>query len=86
MRRDSIARSTPFRLALGFGAMFFAAFLVTGVTAFSIMRWQMYQRHDERISETYSSIAGTYRDDSMIFLMPYAATLPRPTGTTSSFS
>jgi signal transduction histidine kinase len=68
MRRDSIARSTPFRLALGFGAMFFVAFLVTGVMAFLLMRWQMYQRHDDQISETYSSIAGAYKDDLDDFL------------------
>ena len=68
MRRDSIARSTPFRLALGFGAMFFVAFLITGVMAFLLMRWQMYQRHDEQINETYSSIAGAYKDDLNDFL------------------
>ncbi len=68
MRRDSIARSTPFRLALGFGAMFFLAFLVTGVMALLLMRWQMYQRHDDQISETYSSVAGAYKDDLDDFL------------------
>jgi len=68
MRRDSIARSTPFRLAFVFGAMFFVAFLVTGVMAFLVMRWQMYQRHDDQISEIYSSLAGAYKDDLDDFL------------------
>ena len=68
MRRDSLARSTPFRLALSFGALFLAAMLLAGFSAFGLMRWDMYQRHDDGIMQIYSVIAATYDDDQGDFV------------------
>ncbi len=68
MRRDSLARSTPFRLALSFGALFLAAMLLAGLSAFYLMRWDMYQHHDEAILQTFTVIAQSWDEDDGDFI------------------
>jgi signal transduction histidine kinase len=68
MRRGDLARSTPFRLALTFGALFFGAFVVTGFVVYQLIELDMYQRHDKAVRQTFLSLAGTYDDDRTDFL------------------
>jgi signal transduction histidine kinase len=68
MRRDDLARSTSFRLALTFGALFFAAFVLTGFVVYQLIKLDMYRRHDEAVRQTFLSLAGTYEDDRTDFL------------------
>ncbi|MGN6467993.1 MAG: ATP-binding protein [Rhizobiaceae bacterium] len=63
VHRDSVARSTPFRLALFFAAFFLAALAAGGLIAFELMRWELYRRHDEEVARSYSVIAAAYNDD-----------------------
>lgn len=68
MRRGDLARSTPFRLALTFGALFFGAFVLTGFVVYQLIELDMYQRHDKAVRQTFQSLAGTYDDDRIDFL------------------
>jgi signal transduction histidine kinase len=68
MRRGDLARSTPFRLALTFGALFLGAFVLTGVVVYQLIKLDMYRRHDDAVRQTFLSLAGTYEDDRTDFL------------------
>ena len=65
MRRDSVLRSTPFRLALAFSLMFLGAFLLTGVTVYELMKWELLRRQDQEIQQSYSVIANAYDDQDL---------------------
>lgn len=60
MRRDSLLRSTPFRLALVFGTLFVAAFLLAGFVAFHMIGEELNARYDRRAREMFRVIADTY--------------------------
>ncbi len=60
MRRDSILRSTSFRLALVFTLLFIGAFVIVGVVSFVFVKREVRLRSDARIEETYRVIARTY--------------------------
>lgn len=60
MRRDSLLRSTPFRLALVFGTLFVAAFLLAGFVAFHLIGKELDARYDGRVREMFRVIADTY--------------------------
>jgi signal transduction histidine kinase len=68
MRRGDLARSTPFRLALTFGALFLGTFFLTGFVVYQLIKLDMYRRHDEAVRQTFLSLAGTYEDDRTDFL------------------
>jgi len=68
MRRGDLARSTPFRLALTFGVLFFGAFVLSGFVVYQLIKWDMYKRHDVAVRQAYLSLAGTYEDDETDFL------------------
>ena len=68
MRRDDLARSTSFRLALTFGALFFGAFVLTGFVVYQLIKLDMYRQHDQAVRQTFLSLAGTYEDDRTDFL------------------
>ncbi|RWK44473.1 HAMP domain-containing sensor histidine kinase [Mesorhizobium sp.] len=60
MRRDSLMRSTPFRLAIVFAVMVVVTFAVTGLAVHQRMRSELRQHQDQTIRETYSVIASAY--------------------------
>ncbi|MBN9075116.1 MAG: hypothetical protein BGN87_03315 [Rhizobiales bacterium 65-79] len=68
MRRDNLARSTPFRLAVTFAVLFLIAILLTGFSAFWLIRWDMYRRHDEAILQAFAVIAATDDEDDGDFI------------------
>jgi signal transduction histidine kinase len=63
MRRDSLLRSTPFRLALAFTLLFVCAFLLSGYLIFHLIHKELDARYDARVRETFSVIARS-NDDS----------------------
>jgi signal transduction histidine kinase len=58
--RPSLARSTPFRLALTFAFLFVLAFMLSGAIVYQLMSNDLSRRLDESIKETYSVIAVTF--------------------------
>lgn len=65
MHRDSLLRSTPFRLAVSFTVMVVAAFIITGVAVDRLIEWELRQHQDQAIREIYSVIQGAYGDDDL---------------------
>jgi signal transduction histidine kinase len=65
MPRDSLVRSTPFRLALAFALLFVCAFLVSGLLAFHLIHLELDARYDSRVRETFRVIAQTYADSDL---------------------
>jgi signal transduction histidine kinase len=63
MRRDSLLRSTPFRLALAFTLLFVCAFVLSGYLIFHLIHKELDARYDTRVRETFSVIARS-DDDS----------------------
>jgi signal transduction histidine kinase len=62
MRRHSLLRSTPFRLALAFAALFILSFLTSSFVAFDLIRADLNARYESRISEMFRVISQTYAD------------------------
>ncbi len=79
MRRDSLLRSTPFRLALLFSVMFVGAFVLTGLGVFQLARWELRQHQDQAIRETYAVIANAYGDRDLTDLLETVETNVRAT-------
>ena len=65
MRRHSLLRSTPFRLAIAFAVLFILAFLASSFVAFDLIRRDLAVRYDARIREMYRVIADTYADSDV---------------------
>lgn len=65
MLRHSLLRSTPFRLALAFAALFIFSFLTSSYVAFDLIRRDLDSRYDGRISEMYRVISQTYSDSDV---------------------
>jgi signal transduction histidine kinase len=59
MRRIRLLRSTPFRLALAFGALFIGAFLITGLVAYQLMKADLTAQLDRSAEETWTVLAAT---------------------------
>ncbi len=74
MRRDSVLRSTSLRLALGFSLLFLAAFLVTGLAVYQLIRLELERRQDQTVSETYAVIAASYGEQDLNDLLDAVAT------------
>ncbi len=69
MRRDSLLRSTSFRLAAVFAVVFLGAFLATGIAVYELMKWELVQRQDRALQETYAVIANAYGDRDLTDLL-----------------
>ncbi|MEO5756469.1 MAG: HAMP domain-containing sensor histidine kinase [Mesorhizobium sp.] len=65
MRRFSLLRSTPFRLALTFAFLFVLAFVLSGAIVYQLMSADLAERLDESIRETYSVVAATYAESDV---------------------
>ncbi|MFB9984374.1 sensor histidine kinase [Mesorhizobium kowhaii] len=65
MRRFSLLRSTPFRLALIFAFLFVLAFVLSGAIVYRLMSANLADRLDESIKETYSVVAATYAESDL---------------------
>lgn len=65
MRRDSLLRSTPFRLAVSFTVMVVAAFVMTGIAVERLVEWELRQHQDQAIREIYSVIEGAYGENDL---------------------
>ena len=67
--RNGLLRSTPFRLALILGATFFAALVIAGLIAFSLIRNELAQRMDRSITDSFNVIAQSYGDSDQTDLI-----------------
>ncbi|UVK43017.1 HAMP domain-containing histidine kinase [Mesorhizobium sp. AR07] len=56
----SLARSTPFRLAVTFAAFLILAFLLAGIVVYQLMDSDLTDRVDEDLQKTYSLLSATY--------------------------
>ncbi|QND69178.1 HAMP domain-containing protein (plasmid) [Mesorhizobium loti] len=65
MRRFSLLRSTPFRLALTFAFLFVLAFVFSGGIVYRLMSVNLADRLDGSIRETYSVVAATYAENDL---------------------
>lgn len=65
MRLSSLWRSTPFRLAVTFAAMFVAAFLVAGVITYQLFKQELLDNLDRSITELHALVASTYGADDL---------------------
>lgn len=60
MRRLSLLRSTPFRLALTFAVLFVIAFTLSGALVYQLLRANLSDRLDQSAKETFTVVAATY--------------------------
>ena len=67
--RDTIVRSTPFRLTLILGATFFAALAIAGMIAFELIQNELAQRMDRTLKDTFDVIAQAYGDSDQTDLI-----------------
>lgn len=65
MRRDSLFRSSPFRLALAFALLFVFAFVLSGFVTFELIKKELNARYDNRTHETFRIISQTYVDSDI---------------------
>lgn len=65
MRRVSIFRSTPFRLALTFGILVMLAFVMAGGVSYRLLNQALAHKLDDGVNETYSVVASTYAKDDV---------------------
>jgi signal transduction histidine kinase len=80
MRRDNILRSSSFRLALIFSLMFISAFIVTGMIVYQLVRWELQQRQDQTVQETFAVIAAAYGDQDITDLLDTVQTYIKAAG------
>ncbi|MBU1307409.1 MAG: two-component sensor histidine kinase, partial [Alphaproteobacteria bacterium] len=74
MLRADVLKSSAFRLALIFSALFLATFLVAGVLAYRIIVADLHERLDSSIAATYDLIARSYTDGDLEDLIGTVAT------------
>jgi signal transduction histidine kinase len=65
MRRASILRSTPFRLALISASLFIAAFTIASLLAFRSIQLDLAEKLDRSIADTYAVMIATYAADDI---------------------
>lgn len=63
--RPSLFRSTPFRLALGFGTLFISAFLAMGLVAYQLMKAELAAGLDNSAREIWAVVAATNADGEL---------------------
>lgn len=79
VRRNSLLRSTPFRLALAFSCMMIVAFAVTGVVVHRLIANELQRHQDDSIQETYAVIASAYGDSDIVDMRETLATYVKAT-------
>lgn len=79
MPRDSLVRSTPFRLAIAFAVMVVVAFALTGVAVHKLVEWELGKYQDQTIRETYSVIESAYGDGDLPDMLEVVETNVRAT-------
>jgi len=79
MRRDSLLRSTPLRLALVFALVFLGAFLATGIVVYELMKFELVRRQDHALKDSYAVIANAYGDHDLTDLLETVAANVRTT-------
>lgn len=62
MRRHSLLRSTPFRLAVIFAALFICAFLLAGFVTIDLIKRELDARYDSRTQELFHVISQAFAD------------------------
>lgn len=60
MRHVSLARSSGFRLAMTFSALFLIASFIAGATAFSVIREELVTRHERVLAEQFDFLVSAY--------------------------
>jgi len=65
MRRHSLLRSTPFRLALAFAVFFICAFLLAGFVTINLIKRELDTRYDNRTRELFHVISQAYADSDI---------------------
>lgn len=75
----SLARSTPFRLAIAFAVMVVVAFALAGVAVHKLVEWELGKYQDQTIRETYSVIKSAYGDGDLADMMEVVETNVRAT-------
>jgi signal transduction histidine kinase len=62
MRRVNLLKSTPFRLAIIFAALFIVSFLVAAIVTYQLLKSDLADRLDRTIQDTYSVLIDSYDD------------------------
>ncbi|MCX5579629.1 sensor histidine kinase [Kaistia terrae] len=65
MRRARLLRSTPFRLAVIFSALFLVAFVVASVITVQAVRRNLVAKLDQDVGGTYAVVAASYGDNDV---------------------
>ena len=65
MRRHSLLRSTPFRLALAFAVFFICAFLLSGFVTINLIKRELDTRYDNRTRELFHVISQAFADSDI---------------------
>lgn len=65
MRRARFLRSTPFRLAVIFSALFISAFVASSLIAVQTVRLHLLEKLDSEIEATFSVLASSYGDNDV---------------------
>jgi signal transduction histidine kinase len=65
MRRHSLLRSTPFRLALAFAVFFICAFLLAGFVTIDLIKHELDTRYDNRTQELFHVISQAFSDSDI---------------------
>jgi signal transduction histidine kinase len=65
MRRHSLLRSTPFRLALAFAVFFICAFLLAGFVTIDLIKRELDTRYNNRTRELFHVISQAYADSDI---------------------
>lgn len=65
MRRSEILKSSAFRLALAFSALFFLTFVAAGFIAYQIILGDLRDRLDRNLSDTFDMISRSYADGDL---------------------
>ncbi len=65
MRRLSLLRSTPFRLALAFAVFFICAFLLAGLVTIDLIKRELDTRYDNRTRELFHVISQAFADSDI---------------------
>jgi signal transduction histidine kinase len=65
MRRSEIMKSSAFRLALAFSALFFVTFIAAGFIGYQIILSDLRDRLDRNLSDTFEMISRSYTDGDL---------------------
>lgn len=65
MHRARLYRSTPFRLALTFAVLFVAAFAVSGLITYQLLKRDLLSALDRAVDDAYAVTASTYAKDDV---------------------